>query len=43
MSEKGFKELKRQGVLGKDKIENLGFYEDYVFGKSTWASLKRLV
>ena len=42
ISEKGLKELKKQGVLGKEKIGNLGFCKDCVFGKSSRASFKRL-
>ncbi|KAH9657534.1 hypothetical protein KPL70_023118 [Citrus sinensis] len=40
MSVKGLKELEKQGVLGKDKIEELDFCEDCVFGKSTRHSFK---
>ncbi|KAH9698599.1 hypothetical protein KPL71_024065 [Citrus sinensis] len=40
MSIKGLKELEKQGVLGKDKIEELDFCEDCVFGKSTRHSFK---
>ncbi|KAH9647652.1 hypothetical protein KPL70_025267 [Citrus sinensis] len=40
MSVKGLKELEKQGVLGKDKIEELDFCEDCVFGKSTRHNFK---
>ncbi|KAH9648352.1 hypothetical protein KPL70_025549 [Citrus sinensis] len=40
MSVKGLKELEKQGVLGKDKIDELDFCEDCVFGKSTRHSFK---
>ncbi|KAH9779137.1 Integrase catalytic domain-containing protein [Citrus sinensis] len=40
MSVKGLKELEKQGVLGNDKIEELDFCEDCVFGKSTRHSFK---
>ena len=40
MSIKGLKELEKQGVLGKDKIEELDFCEDCVYGKSTRHSFK---
>lgn len=42
MSVKGLKELEKQGVLGKDKIDELDFCEDCVFGKSTRHSFKHL-
>ena len=41
ISEKGLKELEKQCVLGKEKIGNLEFCEDCVFGKSSRASFKR--
>ncbi|KAH9668238.1 hypothetical protein KPL70_021339 [Citrus sinensis] len=41
ISEKGLKELEKQGVLGKEKIGSLEFCEDCVFGKSSRASFKR--
>ncbi|KAH9793260.1 hypothetical protein KPL71_004466 [Citrus sinensis] len=40
MSVKGLKELEKQGVLEKDKIEELNFCEDCVYGKSTRNSFK---
>ncbi|KAH9671115.1 hypothetical protein KPL70_017228 [Citrus sinensis] len=35
MSERGLRELSKQGVLGKDKIETLRFCEECVLGKSS--------
>ena len=40
MSVKWLKEIEKQRVLGKDKIKELDFYEDCVFGKSTRHSFK---
>ena len=34
MSERGLRELSKQGVLSKDKIESLEFSEECVLGKS---------
>lgn len=35
MNEKGLKELKKQGVFGNDKLDNLGFCEDCILGKAS--------
>lgn len=35
MSEKGLKELQKQGVFGNDKLDNLGFCEDCILGKAS--------
>ncbi|KAH9779667.1 hypothetical protein KPL71_007786 [Citrus sinensis] len=39
MSEKGLRELSKQGVLGKDKIETLRFCKECVLGKSSRVKL----
>lgn len=41
MSERGLKELAKQGLFGSDKIGNLEFCEDCVLGKSSRGSFKR--
>ena len=38
MSERGLKELEKQGMFGSDKIGNLEFCEDCVLGKSSRGS-----
>ncbi|KAH9687674.1 hypothetical protein KPL70_014852 [Citrus sinensis] len=43
MSERGLKELAKQGLFGSDKIGNLEFCEDCVLGKSSRGSFKRKV
>ena len=43
MSIKGLKELKKQGVLGSDKIEELVFCEECITGKSTRNSFKKSI
>ena len=43
ISERGFKELEKQGVLGNEKLGNLDFCEDCVLGKATRSSFKRSV
>ena len=40
IGESGLKELKKQGVLGNDKLGNLNFCEDCVLGKATRSNIK---
>ena len=40
MSVEGLMELKKQRVLGDEKITELDFYEDCVLGKTTRSSFK---
>ena len=43
MSIKGLKKLKKQGVLGSDKIEELVFCEECILGKSTRNNFKKSI